>query len=259
MPYVPPQGLKKSHYHLKGVWRGMPPQGFKAAVEIIPTPVNWLTHGASYTRRGSISGKGKVVTGTYLWELSLHTRPSVGNPVADINQDDIPEIIFNCICEETIHCYAGNDGTRLWTYNTGITFSCCGQSTYYDIDGDGNLEIYNHGKQTLTVLKADGTLLWDASETATENSLMCYGGNVVEDIDGDDRVEFVVLGRDDGKVHCYDAAEGTELWEYDTGAGGVDSFAANSVNLYDIDEDGAKELIAGCNDCLLYTSPSPRD
>ena len=129
----------------------------------------------------------------------------------------------------------------------------------------------------------DGEEREEASATAEEKGYIRvpFQGNYkaqkvgVGDLDGDGQLEFVIKrpdfnvdpyqhpgywkpSREPYKLEAY-KLDGRMMWRYDMGWAIEEGIWYSPYVVYDLDGDGRAEVYTKAGDCLLYTSPSPRD
>ena len=120
-----------------------------------------------------------------------------------------------------------------------------------DIDGDGLADVYFCGLQTDNKLYRNlgGWKFEDISNTSGVTCPRQYStGALIEDVDGDGDNDLLVTGLAKGTRLFLN--NGSGQFTEKTNSGLFPKLGATSMAMADIDQDG---------DCLLYTSPSPRD
>ena len=212
--------------------------------------------------------------------------------VWDVDGDGVNEILFGTRRGDSKRYWCVKaDGTLKWVYppiaETGLPGDPWGAS-FVDVDNDGKYEICIAGRGgRLSVLKGDGTLLWKWENPVAGQTML--GPPQAYDVDGDGFVEFFMadnggfvhrvdhtgklvwtsfqcgkaneghvtiadVDRDgeldvlwcsqDFNLYCISAKTGAEKWRFNSGA----NMQTNANIVVDVNKD-----------CLLYTSPSPRD
>jgi outer membrane protein assembly factor BamB len=199
-------------------------------------------------RQGGGDGMLRLLSadnGRELWRASSGTFYGGNRDVHALDLDGDGDVEILAGFADRLACYRAADGALLWL-RSERTRICWGRSAIGDIDGDGRPEIvlgseYANPDQTssITVLRADGSLLWE------------YGGiegdcgstpTFLLDVDGCGRPEILkteidLEGR--GPVHkarlwCL-RADGTLAWRCGTGGG--------DLAIGDVDGDGLPEAI----------------
>jgi len=144
--------------------------------------------------------------------------------------------------------YAGNlwSGTRYyyidfkvkWTFKAGL---CIASSPVIaNLDGDSDNEIvFSSCDGYLYALMGNGSLLW---KYRTGGGLV---NAAVGDVNGDG-IPDVIVGGNDGRLHCINGATGEEEWSI------PGSFQRATVLLLDADGDGRPEIVANALDGTVY-------
>jgi outer membrane protein assembly factor BamB len=168
-----------------------------------------------------------------LWWHDLNA-PSFGSAaVGDIDNDGMPEIVFGTYFNDE-HVYALNaeDGSLLWSYNTG---GCNDASpAIADVDGDDSLEVIVPASSPYHIycLKgANGAVEWDVSSGYPN----CVDSPpAVADVDNDGNPE-IILGTWYGHVFALNGEDGSIAWHVNVG---TNSYIQSGPNVLDLDNDG---------------------
>ncbi|MFH2002883.1 MAG: PQQ-binding-like beta-propeller repeat protein [Planctomycetota bacterium] len=203
------------------------------------TPLN------SMTRFSLVSLLLAFVFGTSAWAQYPEIQwwvdldaPSFGSAAtADIDKDGMLEIVFGTYFnDEKIHALNAEDGSTLWSYDTG---GCNDASpVIYDVDQDGDLEVVVPGSSPCKVYCFDGAtgvIEW----TASTGSNCIDSPPAVADLDLDGKPE-VVLGTFHGYVYCLNGEDGSQCWKIGLG---TNSYIQSGPNLLDLDGDGNLDVV----------------
>jgi len=136
-----------------------------------------------------------------------------------------------------------------------LSISLSSASTYTqfsvdDIDGDGNNEVVAHAIDHVCAFDGStGTPLWYYPIAAGHDATP-----LLEDVDSDGQMEVVIITRTrvapgPVKVEAVNGADGSLEWSYTMS---LNSLSTSSPTAYDIDGDGDKDVLAGCDDDTLY-------
>jgi len=171
----------------------------------------------------------------------MHNQSSSSAVVVDIDQDCIPEIVFNTYVagapdtNGVLRAIRGDNGAKVWTvtdpaYETNSTAN----PAVGDLDYDGKVEIVVPGEtKNILAFKSDGTPLWKSDLfTAANTSSAVAIANL--DNDGDAEVIYADAVFD---------SKGKKLFEGNVGEG-INGQGPISC-IADLDGDGRQELIAG--------------
>ena len=138
-------------------------------------------------REGIQSAMGQPHTGHLDEPVS---SPSFGSSAtADIDNDGYLEIVFGTYFnDETIHALNAEDGTQLWSYDTG---GCNDASpVIYDVDQDADLEVVIPASSPCIVYCFDGST--GNIEWSTSTYPYCIDSPpAISDVDNDGRPEIV--------------------------------------------------------------------
>jgi len=173
-----------------------------------------------------------------IWWVDLDA-PSFGSAaVGDIDGDTLPEVVFGTYFnDETIHALNGEDGSPLWSYDTG---GCNDASPVIaDVDLDGRLEVIVPSSSPYTVYCFDGAsgeVEWVRS-TGFPNCI--DSPPAVADLD-DDGLPEVVLGTFHGHVFCLNGEDGSIEWHTELGE---ESYIQSGPNVLDLDGDGRLDVV----------------
>ncbi len=165
--------------------------------------------------------------------------PSFGSAaIDDIDGDGRPEVVFGCYFgDERIYALNGEDGSELWSFDTG---GCNDASpVIYDVDLDGDPEVIMPASSPYRVycLSGDsGHVEWSTS-TGYPNCI--DSPPAVADLDGDDRPE-VVLGTFYGWVFCLNGEDGGIFWSCSLG---TDSYIQSAPCILDVEGDGDLDVV----------------
>jgi len=159
------------------------------------------------------------------------------NGDGNVNQLDVPSIVFHSDPAGVLYAISGKDGHELWslsdsTYRT----SQAGNIAVADIDNDGFVEIIvpKKGNTKLLAFEHTGEFKWQTSVSGLGDA----GGASIADLDGDGHPE-IILG------NTVLNADGSLRWK-GNGFNGNGSGGRGSLSIVaDINLDGKPEVIAG--------------
>ena len=204
-------------------------------------------------------------------DMPTHKQVSSIPIVVDINDDCVPDVIFNSYADGdpnnngVLRALRGDTGEKLWSvldpmYQTDSTSN----PVAADIDLDGLPEIVSAGEgKYLVAIDSDGTPLWKSEDFA---GARLSGSVAVANMDNEGAPE-IVFGR-----AVFDN-QGQLLWE-GAGAGGIGTNGQGPIScLADLDADGRPEIIGGgtayktsgtvaggdFSGMLLWNGPAPDD
>jgi hypothetical protein len=206
--------------------------------------------------------------GTHKWlsNVALQVRPTAGATIADIDEDNIPEIIVG-------EYVFNNDGTLRWegTGSDGLDISTvanldmlgnpeivAGNTAYHsdgaiywqnwnvtegrpavgDFDSDGYPEVVVVGNGYIYMLEHNGTLKWGPFDIPPSGTIHDFGGPpTVGDFDGDGEAEIGVAG---GYKYVVYEGNGTVKWSNETNDY---SSSMTGSSVFDFEGDGSVEVI----------------
>jgi hypothetical protein len=125
-----------------------------------------------------------------------------------------------------------DQGNLLW--NVYLGGGNGGTPTVADLDGDGVPEIGVAGAGYYTVVKADGSILW---QSVVQDYSSSSTGSTAFDFDGDGKVEIVY--RDEVRLFALDGATGKTVFSTDSGS----LTGAEYPLVADVDADGHADII----------------
>jgi outer membrane protein assembly factor BamB len=173
-----------------------------------------------------------------IWWVDLDA-PSLGSAaVGDIDGDTLPEVVFGTYFnDESIHALNGEDGSPLWSYDTG---GCNDASpAIADVDLDGELEVIVPSSSPFTVYCFDGRT-GDVEWTRSTGFPNCIDSPpAIADVD-DDGLPEIVLGTFYGHVFCLNGEDGSIEWHIELGE---DSYIQSGPNILDLDGDGRLDVV----------------
>jgi len=171
----------------------------------------------------------------------MHTQSSSTAAVVDLDQDCIPEIIFNTYVagvadsDGVLRAVRGDNGAKVWTvqdvnYETNSTAS----PAVGDLDGDGQVEIIIPGEtKNLLAFSAKGVPLWKSDAFLAANT---SSAAAIANLDNDGDAEVIY-------ADAVFNSQGKKLFEGTAGEGGNGGIPISC--LADLDGDGRPEMIAG--------------
>ncbi|HHH79753.1 MAG TPA: PKD domain-containing protein, partial [Thermoplasmatales archaeon] len=141
----------------------------------------------------------------------------------------------------------GSDGSILWEYTENTDYAKHVETL--DVNNDNILDLVvgipKMGATPGRIIMVDGDThqaLWTANTPIGYEYSLSHG-----DLNNDGIPDVVVAGDSDSKkVYAYDGTDGTELWWF-TANGEV-----NTVQVYDVDDDGSLDVVAGSDDQYVY-------
>lgn len=169
--------------------------------------------------------------------------------LADVDGDQIPEIIYGDDQGGSIHCHDGATLANLWSIKnpeTGV-----GGITVGDVDEDGDVEVLwgagggSTGPDHLFIADTSTqTIEWQSIDLIGPLSAVDVG-----DVDDDGRDEIVMVsyqsnsGIDNGIIHIFDAQTHDLEWRSGDVPDGVGMCGVDSVKIGDVDGDGETEFV----------------
>jgi outer membrane protein assembly factor BamB len=184
-----------------------------------------------------------------LWWYDLYA-PCFGSAASDdIDNDGNLEIVFGTYFNDE-HVYALNadDGSLLWSYNTG---GCNDASpVIYDVDLDGELEVIIPASSPYRIYCFDGStgvVEWSRS-TGYPNCI--DSPPAVADVDNDNKPE-IIFGAWYGNIFCLNGEDGSICWQIILGS---DSYFQAGPNILDLDNDSQLDIVIAqySGDCRIY-------
>lgn len=134
-------------------------------------------------------------------DICAEPRPNQGGAptLADIDGDFIPEIgIAGCLNYTVFQVLDDGMGnltglTQLWTRDISDNSSRITGSTYFDLEGDGNIEVLYQDQERLWIFDAVTSAVVDSFDHSN-STLIEYPA--LADVDADGRAEVVIVGND---------------------------------------------------------------
>jgi outer membrane protein assembly factor BamB len=136
----------------------------------------------------------------------------------------------------------GDDGTLLWSYTATGSVE---HLEPLDCNNDGVIDVAGtiSGNKVFVVDGSTHLSLWDVPIASAGNTQSIDGG----DLNGDKFDDVVVPGNStDRVVWALSGEDGSTLWSYPVGG------EVNCVMVYDVDNDGQREVVAGSDDQVIY-------
>ncbi|MBD3389192.1 MAG: hypothetical protein GF416_08865 [Candidatus Altiarchaeales archaeon] len=203
-----------------------------------------------------------------LWEdypvTGLDERVSVVlNSVVDVDGDGFEDVCVvtsgsagtrNIKNKNHVSVYTKN-GTKMWHYGVDDVIK---DAMVFDLDRDQRYEIILSSGQILgtpqihrgsiRILDSRGNLKRKFDSTAVLNDIH------IDDVEGDKYYE--VVGGSDGRVYLF-RSYGERIWNYPDKGDGLLDIPVMAVNMYDMDSNGRKDIIAG-SDQLYFINYNGR-
>jgi outer membrane protein assembly factor BamB len=184
-----------------------------------------------------------------LWWYDLYA-PCFGSAATeDIDNDGNLEIVFGTYFnDEHIYALNADDGSLLWSYNTG---GCNDASpVIYDVDLDGELEVIIPASSPYRIYCFDGStgvVEWSRS-TGYPNCI--DSPPAIADVDNDNKPE-VIFGAWYGNIFCLNGEDGSICWQIILGS---DSYFQAGPNIFDLDNDSQLDIVIAqySGDCRIY-------
>lgn len=212
---------------------------------------------------GIDTGRSRIINGanqTLLWSsadtynvaagVTRSAGPYPGIPaVKDIDGDFRDELIF--VSLDTYFKFDWNGSTMAESHvlSTGTTDIYYNSMIPTDIDSNGSIEnIFAAGFNRFSIYNNSMTQLWSMSAGGNYDIMRRMQG--IADVDNDGIKETAIqfqLGSLTNRIYCYNAANGTNEWNYDLSASFGNDVVATDIQAADIDGDGRKEFIFGTN------------
>ncbi|MCB2205809.1 VCBS repeat-containing protein [bacterium] len=147
-----------------------------------------------------------------LWSHPLRDVVYHGTAVADLNADDIPELVIGDYNGD-INVLRASDGQWLWGVNTPGHY-VGSPITAGDVDGDGSCELFAVVWYRVYGINSSGSII---SEYIIDQRQTAFRGVVLSDVNGDSRLD-PVFGTSDGKLIALRDTSSEELWKIDLAA-----------------------------------------
>ncbi len=185
-----------------------------------------------------------AATGTFLWRVSGAATIDVGAAIADIDGDNVPEVLVaNDAATGERHLYAySNLGDLLWESVTPVLPGNFDETRtaieVFDLNGDGAVEIVVGP----SVLDGTGNLLWQFNTAVSSPVVEALPW--IADLEGDGQYE-VLFGSEIRN------ADGSLRWSINTAVGGTNPVAQFVAS--DLDQDGSTDIIASVFDGLSHS------
>ncbi len=167
------------------------------------------------------------VTGKLIWRTKDVMQGYVSNATVDLDGDGTLEVLH---ADKGNHLYADNaDGSRRWQTRLdgrGIFWA----PAVADLDGDGKLEILTPLRGTSPQTGASGYLVNADGKVRAELKLGggTNAGPAIGDIDGDGKLEALVVSQNPNRIHCLTwSAGGRVAWPSLRGDSQMTARAAN--------------------------------
>lgn len=168
----------------------------------------WGTSGGGYVWAFDRSGREKwktFVPGQVVW-----SSPAL----VDLNKDGAQDVVVGTglfwpdPAGRRLMAFDGRTGRQLWS--SPAPGRVAGSPSVGDVDGDGSPELFVVSEGAgLTAYRADGRQMWSG---CVDSFRVCragagtFGGASLADVDGDGRIEALVMGED--RLHVFDAQTG---------------------------------------------------
>ncbi|MFZ5981161.1 MAG: FG-GAP repeat domain-containing protein, partial [Candidatus Zixiibacteriota bacterium] len=182
--------------------------------------------------------------GTVYWKTPVITSPLVGHAVANLDDDPYPEIIQTIKSSDkkvTVYCFE-HDGVLKWG-PIKLVYGDPAAAAIGDFDGDGKPEIGISAGSRYTVLRADGSIMWESVVfDGTGGGL----GASIFDFDGNGAAEIV--HNDNHYLRIFDGTTGEVL--FSTPNSTLTAYEYPSIA--DVDNDGSTEIIVYANPSGYY-------
>ncbi len=191
--------------------------------------------------------------GEVRWVADMRAHGQTGASIANLDDDPYAEIVlWERGSRVTV---LEHDGTRKWSTWLQGNGNYPSPITVADVDRDGYPEILAAKERALTVLRRDGTVLWQNSLKHSR-----FSAATVFDFERDGYPE-VVFRDDDGVVKVWDGRTGALKLEFDTGLERGHWYTCPIMA--DVDGDGRAEMVLVGSDMTfvggLYVYESPND
>lgn len=185
---------------------------------------------------------------TVTWTFMINSASFGGAATADLDNDGKKEIVFTTYNNDgKVYCVNAENGTLKWSYNIGG----CGDvaPNIYDLDKDGQLDVFVHGSCNPTAFCFNGNtgaLTWSVGTGGGDSPA------TIADIDKDNKPE-VVFGNFSGELRVLNGEDGSlakSIQVYTTSALQTDPV------LVDANNDGNLDIIVGSyhnNSTSLYS------
>ena len=208
---------------------GSPEGGIKIAdlnkdshVEVVAVTLN----GRIYVINGS--------TGEKIWSASTGFHIRSQPAIADMNKDGILDVVV-LTTNGDLFVLSGDNGSLIWRYHISLWQPhVIAAPTIYDVDNDGEYEIFTGGAGFFVALNSSGKEIWRISIDGDAYSFPAVG-----DIDNDGFVELV-FGTTNKTLYVVSPYNGAVLWTVK-----INGKVRASPSLADIDKDGYLDIVVG--------------
>jgi hypothetical protein len=179
---------------------------------------------------------GWPVTGVNRW---------YGSPAsADLDNNGDMEIIYAGF-DSSLHAY-DSDGSEMAGFPVALDDVIWSAAATGNLDGDDDMEIaVITGSASLYIVNHDGSI---ANGYPVSTSGIIRSAPSLADIDGDGELD-VIFGGNDGEIHVFDVASGTEISGFPQSTGG--SVIATPV-VGDISGDSEPDIIIGTGGGTIF-------
>lgn len=185
----------------------------------------------------------------YTTPTQIYSSPATGN----INGDADIDVVFGSI-DDKVYVVNGETGAQVWTYTTDDEIYS--SPTVGDLISGGTAEI--------VIGSCDGNVYaLNDSGSNSANKIWNYTSNVsapyycvassptIYDINGDGHTE-VIFGSGDTYIYVINGTDGSQVWNYSTGADSDKGFWLSSASVADFDDDSGYEFVIGDYSGTIY-------
>jgi len=178
------------------------------------------------------------------WPVTAPNRWYGSPSSGDLDGDGDMEIIYAGF-DSLLHAY-DSDGGEMAGFPVSLDDVVWGSAAVGNLDGDADMEIaVVTGSASLYVVNHDGSI---ANGYPVSTTGIIRSAPSLADIDGDGDLE-VIFGANDGDVHVFDAASGSEITGFPQSTNG--SIMATPV-VGDITGDSQADIIVGTGSGTIY-------